>query len=220
MPHQALPRLLLFLIAMLSAACPPPDSSRCAAESKHGACVNLVSVRGYDAVGDIFTGNVDVFQDVCEIPNEFDPSQPFQVDEPFGDHAAVLAVSNDPPVDLQRTPERAPVVVFDRFRITYTVNDCVTTCPTIEPVELQVGPTFMVEPAATVELTLPLVALRKKIQYVTDGGPAFEFPSYSATYELLGFEAQQGDGDERPLTLTGSTEFSVGAFSNCAALLE
>jgi hypothetical protein len=204
------------VLAML-VGCGDPDAGRCSVESKSGACLTVVSLEGFDGASGLSTTNVDAFRDTCVVADPANPGETKVIAEPFTDHAVRITIDNAPPLDVAELAA-APAVTLDGWEVDYRLNDCspdptvpsaIVACPALAPIVLEPGPSVTILGNTRATVTVPLVPLRKKLEYRDKLGLQGAVPSYTAEYVIHGKDA---DGK---VQLKGSIEFTIGDFNNC-----
>lgn len=177
-------------------------AERCGDATPSGACLSVVSVT--PTTNGELTANVDVVQGKCgkaSVPED-------QTDEPFRDHDVAFTLRNEGPISVRDPASYGPAVVVEGFEVTFTLNSICDGCPLLDPLR-GLGPTVTVLGGQEVKITLPLMPIRTKDEFLAKQGNANQFPSYSASYEL---RARDPEGE---LTIEGATTFSVGNFDYC-----
>ncbi|MFC1610207.1 hypothetical protein ACFL6C_04565 [Myxococcota bacterium] len=189
----------------------------CGFESEAGACLTVVTVAPYSSILDTQSANVDAFRGQCEVPDPVNDQEWMLEPEPFQDHLAVIAVSNEAPIDAV-SKQDAPAVTLNQYAVEYVLNDCgvtggdvptAATCPSLDPIERHTAESTTIRAGEKIDITIPMVPLRKKFEYRERGGNPFAIPSYTAVLHLYGFDA------EGEASLEGSTEFTIGDFDSC-----
>ncbi len=185
-------------------------SGQCGGGANTGSCLRIESIKPqYDSKD---TSNVDVNRAVC---NAFEVSQDSTTEpklEVFKDHSAQISISNRPLSDI--TESVISDITLNKYSITYSLNRCPggNNCPGSLPALLvDPGQTIVIRKNEAITVTLPFVPLATKDAYNSLGGPLDDFPSYTATYTLGGT-----DSFKNPVSVTGSVEFTIGAFDNCS----
>jgi hypothetical protein len=204
-------------------ACLQPFAHRCDLQTAAGACLSITKVAAYYPAGGGYTSNVDAEQGTCEIPDPTNAGSTKLVAEPFTDHNVVISVLNEPPPLNADRPELAPAVIFDTFSATYVLNECpaATECPPLDPMDGMSGPSFTIKGGEEVDVTFPLVPLRKKIEFAdavdlaSGGAPMRNYPSYSAQMFLRGHDADAGPSAGFTIEMQSAVEFTIGNYDNC-----
>jgi hypothetical protein len=175
---------------------------RCGEATPSGACLSVVSV--VPTTNGEETSNVDVVRGVCG-----DPSEPLkQTAEPFRDHDAVFTLRNDGPVSVHDPASYAPAVVIERFDVSFQRNTDCQGCPELTDLHGR-GPTVTVLGGQEVQVSLPMMPLRTKLEFIEKNGDADQVPSYSAVYQL------HGKDPVSDVTIEGATTFTIGNFDYC-----
>ena len=173
-------------------------SSQCGGSNDSDACVRVVTVE--PTYLDQTSSNVDVVQVTC----------PDNTPEPFTDHAATVTLSNAPLPGVG--PSADTSVTLRDFSVRYSLNACPpgATCPALDTLTVAPGQTVTIPPNSSATVTLPLVSLAKKFEYVSNAGSLSAYPSYTATYTITGT-----DSFHNSVSAQGSAQFTIGAFDNC-----
>lgn len=184
-------------------------SGQCGGASDSDACVRI------DKIEPVYLGQtvstVDARRSICTPDNPTTPTDE-TVLEPFGDHDAIVTISNAPLPGVG--PVAAVSITLQDFSITYSLNSCPATaigCPPLDTLRAVPGQTVTIAPGSAAEITLPFVPLAKKFEYVSKGGDLVAFPSYTATYIIAGTDAFNNS-----VSVRGSAQFTIGAFDNCS----
>lgn len=176
---------------------------RCGKATPSGACLSVISV--VPATNGDMTSNVDVVRGKCG-----DPSEPLkQTPEPFRDHDAIFTLSNEGPISVHDPAELAPAVVITSFDVSFQLNTTCQGCPVLEALH-GLGPTVTVLGGHEVSVSVPMMPLRSKQEFLDKGGDADQVPSYSAIYKL---HAKDPESD---FTIEAAATFTVGNFDYCA----
>jgi hypothetical protein len=185
-------------------------SGQCGGGANTGSCLRIESIKPQYSAKD--SSNVDVIRDVCNISEVNKDPETAPKFEIFTDHNAQVSLSNRPLSDM--TASIISDITLVDYSITYAVNRCPggNNCPeTLPPLLVDPGQTILVKKNEAITVTLPFVPLATKAAYNSLGGPRGDFPSYTATYTLRGT-----DSFKNPVSVTGSAEFTIGSFDNCA----
>ena len=217
--YRAAEGALLLATTSVFLGCAQAEPARCGVVSGLGACLSVVNVEAYYPAGGGLTSNVDAFRGECEVLDPVNEGATKWIPEPFTDHNAMITLRNDPPLEYIHTPAMAPVVTFNSYVAEFSVNECVgnAVCPIIAPTSAgdgsqpAMGPTITLRGGETATITVPLVPLRKKFEYIDKGGREGEYPSYAASYRIEGFD------DEGDVALSAAVQFSIGNFDNCSS---
>lgn len=184
-------------------------SGQCGGASESDACVRIDKIEAISA--DQTSSNVDVIRDICTPDNPTTPTDE-TVLEPFGDHNAIVTISNAP------LPGVGPIadtsVTLQDFSISYSLNSCPASaigCPPLDTLRAVPGQTVTIAPGSAVAITLPFVPLAKKIEYVRKGGALSGFPSYTAIYIIAGTDAFNNS-----VSVRGAAQFTIGNFDFCS----
>jgi hypothetical protein len=212
--------IVVIAVASLGAGCTEP--TQCLGTTPSGACLRIDFIRPRGVCGLGATGNssnVDVTRGVCVTQPTADGGTSTSSAEPFCDHNALLSVTNEPRLNgTGYEGQMSPVVVLKNYRIDYQLNECpgADVCPGMPGGPPQLDP-IIINPGQTVslgaEFELPLMPIRRKLDYVARGGTANSVPSYTAKYTLDTIDPRFPD---HRMTMEGWTEFTVGNFDNCS----
>lgn len=168
---------------------------QCRGGGDSGACLEIASIQPTPT-------SVDAFQDICDatvIPN---------VLEDFTDHAAAVTINNKP---LPGAPmDTVHDVTLTQYTIEYELNSCPTgTCPQMLKT-VTVNKTILVPANGTFSGDLKFVDVEKKAEYASGASSPNIHPSYTAIYTFSGTDIFNS-----PVTVRGTTEFTIGNFNNC-----
>ncbi len=197
------------ILLLLVAACGEVGGSgQCGGAESTATCLRIESI--VPGEGDNGS-NVDAFRGTC---NAFEVAQDATVEpeaELFTDHNAKITISNK---RLPGVPNEEPLsdITLSSYAITYSLNRCPSgaTCPTTLS-SLTANQQISIPADDTVETSLPFVPLSTKFEYDELGGSELEFPSYTATYTIIGTDSFGND-----ISVQGSAEFTIGNFDNCS----
>ncbi len=208
------------VVLFLLSAC---GEVRCGGGANTGSCLRIENIQPGDGKNKN-SSNVDAFQQTC---NAFEvaaaatstPVKP--VFEVFSDHSAQLTISN------RRLPgvkaDDISDVTLDNFAIVYSSNSPCPAgafCAPLTTFSAAPGETVVIKADTEFSFTLPFVPLSRKAEYVAaimalPSASARDLailavPSYTATYIITGT-----DSFKNKVSVTGSAEFTIGAFDNC-----
>jgi len=199
---------MVLCLLLLSACGDIGGSGQCGGTSETGSCLRIESiVPEFDGKE---TPNVDSQQDICNL-SEVSATTTAQF-EIFKDHAAKLTVSNRPMPGVLVTDMTD--ITLEQYAITYKVNRCPpgASCPpNLTPLKVAPGQTVVIPANGTVTFTLPFFPIAAVQDYKNQGGSHVDYPSYSATYTLIGT-----DSFKNPVSVVGSAEFTIGNFDRCS----
>ena len=201
----------LFVLAMagLLTACSSPGGEGCGGVEDIVSCVSVSSIQPVSIAGED-SSDVDVtFTLDCDgDPTTSDP-------ELFGSHDARVTFTNsafpDFSDDAEDEAESLPVTI-EHVRITYQVNNCppLAGCPPLPEINQAVSLTIPPDSADVIGI-FPLVPISTKDEFLTLGGSADAFPSYTANYVFTARTQSFSD----TFTVKGATNFVMGNFNAC-----
>jgi len=185
-------------------------SGQCGGAGETGGCIRIESiVPEFDGKN---TSNVDSVQDTCNLFEMRTATTPIAPKyEVYKDHSAKLTISNRPLPGVQ--PTDISDVTLEKYAITYRVNRCPAggNCPPISELFVAPGETMVIPSNGSITVILPLVPIATRMAYVGLGGTDSHKPSYTATYSFTGT-----DSFRHPVSVVGSTEFTIGNYDRCA----
>jgi hypothetical protein len=197
----------LFFVALILVSCSAPESNNpqegCGGTEATVSCLQINSIV---PVADLTpTSNVDVHQDVC-----IDPAtgKVINTERFTGDHNAQVTLLNK----QFPTASGGFDIRLLGFSVSYRLNQCPALargCPPLTGFTIA-SQTAVIPQGTSLTLTLPLVPLRVKQEYVAAGGEVFSasLPSYGVTYtftaETISFN--------QTFTVSGATEVTIGDF--------
>lgn len=200
--------LLLALGATTVVSCGSGDEAggggSCGGADETGVClsVTLIAPVNLDAA---FTHDVDVnFIPDCDL------TTPALEVEPFTEHFADITFTASL---VEGNPVNAAFVRVTNMTITYTLNP---NTPFVGPAiaTLTTGANVEVPVGTSVVQNLSLMNFQQKDDFTPLAGfnssVPFTYPSYTVTYTFTG-----EDNFGRDVSASGSTEVTIGAYSNC-----
>lgn len=128
--------------------------------------------------------------------------------EPFTAHNARFSFDNQ----AHPSASGGLDVTLQQVRITYAVPNCpfAAVCPPLTAFTDNISQ-LLPEDSTGVEVIVPLVPISTKTEFLTLGGSANAFPSYTATYTFTARTRSFG----RTFTIVGSANFVMGNFNLC-----
>lgn len=209
----------LFFVVLILVSCSAPESNN-PREGCGGveATVSCLQINSIVPVADTTpTSNVDVHQDVC-----IDPAtgKVISTENFIGDHNAQVTFLNK----QFPTASNSFDIRLLGYSVSYHLNQCPALargCPPLTGFTVA-SQTAVIPKGTSLTLTLPLLPLRVKQEYVAAGGEVFSasLPSYGVTYtftaETISFN--------QTFTVEGSTEVTIGDFLTggftCTGIIE
>lgn len=200
--------LFLTGMAVVLVGCKGTGGEECGGIDTVTSCLTVSSIQPFDGATDSPTADVDVVQDLC----------PDFTVEPFTSHRADVTLTNAPFPEFigliddgDETTDESLAITIQRIDVTYQLEFCPVgaVCPPLTGFSQAV--TINVPANGSVTQRIEFVPLNVKLEFLDQGGGAFDFPLYNIEYTFSGRTDFFNDAVE----ITGNAPFVLGNFDNC-----